>query len=214
MSKYAYLDVMWGYADPKYSTVLDISGETPSNFGYGGTTQYEQLKKNYDNAKKTAKTVQAKKKNTIGVFTGKLEPPATMPPSEIQRIKDLKCPPPIQPTMVNASVNELNNSIQQQLSTIQLLEKQVEDLEKRYKISFSVNGPPKFDLSATQTPYITASGTPTNIILDFHMWGARDGIQGVRGIQGNQGHRPSYTYGNTGSTGPPGYYGVKGNTYK
>jgi len=214
MSNYDYLDTMWGYADPKYSTVIQISGETPTSSGFGSVEQYNKLKKEYDSAQTNAKTEQTRIQSTVSKFDGKLAPPSKMPPSEIQRIKDLKCPPPVQPSVVNASVNDLNNSIKTQLTAIQLLEQQVDNLEKRYKISFSVQPQPKFDLTNAQLPYITTTGSLTNIELEFHLWEAREGLPGVRGVQGNQGNQPSYLYGNTGATGDVGYYGIKGDSMK
>jgi hypothetical protein len=115
---------------------------------------------------------------------------------------------------VNAHVNNLNTAIKTQLTAIQILEQQVEDLEKRYKISFSVQPQPKYDLSSSQLPTITTTGSLTNIELEFHLWEAREGVQGVRGVQGNSGVQPSYLYGNPGASGDTGYYGVKGNTMK
>lgn len=214
MSNYDYLDTMWGYADPKYSTVIQISGDVPDNSGFGSVTQYNTLKSSYDSAQTSAKVEQTRIQSTISKFDGKLAPPTKMPPSEIQRIKDLKCPPPVQPSVVNAHVNNLNTAIKTQLTAIQILEQQVEDLEKRYKISFSVQPQPKYDLSSSQLPTITTTGSLTNIEIEFHLWEAREGVQGVRGVQGNSGVQPSYLYGNPGARGDTGYYGVKGNTMK
>jgi len=138
----------------------------------------------------------------------KLPIPTETPPKIIQRIKDLKCPPPIKPSQVSGKVNGLNLAMQKQASEIELLEKQVDDLEKRYKISFSCENNPKYDLNSSDIPRMDISGNLTNILLDFHLWQSRAGVQGIDGDQGEQGHR-----GENAAQGPPGimgYYGVRG----
>lgn len=141
----------------------------------------------------------------------KLEPPKTMPASQIQRIKDLKCPPPIRPSKQSAKIKALSAEMQRQASEIEILEKQVEDLEKRYKISFSINGDaPKFDLKSGDVPRLELSGSVNNVLLDFHLWQARAGIKGLPGTQGNQGELGDSPL--QGTQGPPGYYGVRGDT--
>ena len=139
----------------------------------------------------------------------KLAPPKTMPASQIQRIKDLKCPPPIRPSKQSVKIKALNAEMQKQADEIAILEKQVEDLEKRYKISFSSDGNvPKFDLKSGDVPRLELSGSVNNIILDFHLWQARAGIKGLPGAQGNQGEVGDSPL--QGIQGPPGYYGVRG----
>lgn len=141
----------------------------------------------------------------------KLEPPKTLPASQIQRIKDLKCPPPIRPSKQSAKIKALNAEMQKQASEIEILEKQVEDLEKRYKISFSSNGDaPKFDLKSGDVPRLELSGSVNNVLLDFHLWQARAGIKGLPGTQGNQGGLGDSPL--QGTQGPPGYYGIRGDT--
>ena len=51
-------------------------------------------------------------------FNGTLNPPKEMPPAEIQRIKNLRCPPPIKPSTLTrklkslyADMREINNNI-------------------------------------------------------------------------------------------------------
>ena len=138
----------------------------------------------------------------------KLPTPKEMPPQIVQRIKDLKCPPAIRPSQASARINALNAAMQKQADEIKLLEKQVEDLEKRYKISFSCENNPKFDLQSRDLPRVDLSGNLTNLILDFNLWPARAGIKGVNGDQGEQGNR-----GLNAEQGPPGilgYYGIRG----
>ena len=134
-----------------------------------------------------------------------------MPASQIQRIKDLKCPPPIRPSKQSAKIKALNAEMQKQASEIEILEKQVEDLEKRYKIAFSINGDaPKFDLKSGDVPRLELSGSVNNVLLDFHLWQARAGIKGAPRYA-----RQSREPGDSplqGTQGPPGYYGVRGDT--
>ena len=138
----------------------------------------------------------------------KLELPKEMPAKIVQRIKDLKCPPPIRPSQVSGRVNGLNSLMQDQANAIKILEEHVKDLEKRYKISFSCENTPKFDLQPSEHPQIDMSGNLTNIILDFHLWQARAGIEGIPGDQGEQGIRGENSL--PGPTGLIGYYGVRG----
>jgi hypothetical protein len=138
----------------------------------------------------------------------KLPTPKEMPPQVIQRIKDLKCPPPIRASKFSARINVLNAEMQKQADEIKILENQIEDLEKRYKISFSCENNPKFDLQSRDIPRIDLSGNLTNLILDFHIWQARAGIGGVQGDQGDQGKRGLNA--EQGPPGIPGYYGIRG----
>ena len=138
----------------------------------------------------------------------KLEPPKEMPAKIVQRIKDLKCPAPIRPTQASAQINALNSEMQKQASAIELLEKQVADLEKRYKISFTCNNTPKYDLKGDETPRIDMTGNLTNLVLDFHLWSSKKGIEGIHGDQGEQGDRGQNAY--QGPGGVSGYYGVRG----
>jgi hypothetical protein len=144
---------------------------------------------------------------------GELEPPATMPPAEVQRIKNLTCPPPILPSKVSGRLVDIQNKIAAQTKTLASLVNQVNDLESRLNISFSAEPEINFDLSPGQLPYIDISGTVQNIILDFHLWPARKGIQGLQGQQGQQGLTglPNTT---GGAQGNPGYYGIRGNYKK
>ena len=73
------------------------------------------------------------------VTIGNLKTPKKMPESQVQRIKNLTCPPPIMPSKTSKRIQDLLNQIQNQKQEIELLENQVNDLESRYKIFFSVN---------------------------------------------------------------------------
>lgn len=144
---------------------------------------------------------------------GNLEPPEVMPSSIVQRIKNLTCPPPIMPSKASDRLTTLKKRISDQTKQISTLEKQVTDLESRLNISFSANPEIKFDLKPGEIPYIDISGTQENVILDFHMWHARKGLQGVQGQQGQQGDQGApNTMG--GTSGIPGYYGIRGNYKK
>ena len=50
------------------------------------------------------------------------------------------------------------------MNKIDLLEKQVDDLEKRYKITFLVKNQPKYNATS---PDVKISGFANNIVLDF-----------------------------------------------
>jgi len=139
----------------------------------------------------------------------KLEVPKEMPAKIVQRIKDLKCPPPLRPSQVKGKIQRLDNMMQAQVEAIKILEDHVNDLEGRYKISFSCETTPKFDLQPSEHPRIDKSGNLTSgIILDFHLWQARAGIEGIPGDQGEQGIRGENSL--PGPTGIIGYYGVRG----
>ena len=103
-------------------------------------------------------------------FSGKLQPPSTMPPQIIQRIKNLRCPPPLQPSKMTPELSQLYKNIENQSKQIQTLESQINDLEKRFSISFSTNPEIKYDLQPSQHPYVDISGTVQNIQLEFHLF--------------------------------------------
>ena len=144
---------------------------------------------------------------------GNLETPKEMPASIQQRIKNLTCPPPILPSQTSGKLTAFQKQIAEQTKKIATLEKQINDLESRINISFSANPEIKFDLQPGQTPYIDISGTVQNVVLDFHLWPARQGLQGLQGLQGEQGMQglPNNVQGMPGISG---YYGIKGNYKK
>ena len=143
---------------------------------------------------------------------GSLPVPTEMPESEIQRIKDLKCPPPLAPSVANARLRALNSSIQKQASQIEILEKLIKDLESRYKITFTCDSAPVFDLQSVSHPTIDLSGSITNVNLSIHMYNALPGIQGVQGLQGPQGNTGNSNI--PGRQGTIGYYGMRGDSVK
>ena len=66
----------------------------------------------------------------------------------------------------------------------------INDLEKRYTISFSASPKINYDLQPSQHPYVDISVTVQNIQLDFHLWPARKGMTGLPGVQGDIGNVP------------------------
>lgn len=144
---------------------------------------------------------------------GILQTPETMPASEVQRIANLKCPPPLLPSKLTPKLNAAYKNMLKQDQQISLLETQIEDLEKRYLIAFSASPLIKYDLSPSQKPYVDVSGSLQNIILEFHLWPARKGMQGLPGVQGEMGNVPPSNT-TQGILGYPGYYGVRGNNSK
>jgi len=146
-------------------------------------------------------------------FTGIVNPPAQMPPQEVQRIKNLNCPPPLKPSKLTGNLQNLYKQMNDEDAQITLLEKQMDDLEKRFLISFSTNPLIRYDLKSTQKPYVDISGSPQNIMLGFHLWPARQGSQGLPGPQGQMGNSPQQNP-VQGITGNPGYYGIRGNNTK
>ena len=149
---------------------------------------------------------------SLGKLNFNLKTPKRMPAQIVQRIEDLKCPPPILPSQQTAEINELNNQMLKQASEIDILEKLIEDLEKRYRISFTCNPEVKYDLKSTQLPRVDISGNLTNVYLEFHLWESRKGIKGIKGYQGDQGKQGETAP--SGKQGPTGYYGVRGDIKK
>jgi len=145
----------------------------------------------------------------------KSAPPTEMPASEVQRIKDLKCPPPFRPSQANAKITALNNAIKAQMSAIQILEKQIIDLEKRYKITFTCDNAPTF-FSTTQSEPVSSNvsltGTVTNVNISMQLIPAEDGIDGLPGDQGPQGQSGNSVL--PGIAGSVGYYGMRGDITK
>ena len=145
---------------------------------------------------------------------GNLPTPSKMPASQIQRIKNLQCPPPLMPSKATPRIREMYQQMQKQQQQITNLEKQLNDLETRYKVSFSANPEIKYDLKPGELPYIDVSGQSVkNIILEFHMWPACNGLQGIQGEQGEQGVMGANSV-EQGRTGPTGYYGIRGDSLK
>jgi hypothetical protein len=146
-------------------------------------------------------------------WDGKLATPTVTPPQVIQRIKNLQCPPPLQPSKITPELKTLYENIETQSKLIQTLESEINDLEKRYKLNFAVNETIKYDLKPSDQPYIKISGSMPNIILEFHMWTARKGMTGLPGIQGSMGKTPP-PMPLQGVQGYPGYYGIRGDLIK
>jgi hypothetical protein len=141
--------------------------------------------------------------------------PTTMPASEKARIQNLKCPPPLKPSQANAQIRTLNQSIQAQQTQIEILEKIISDLEKRYKITFTCDNAPTFISSidgSTVRPIVDLSGSVTNPNISIQMISGAKGLQGIPGKQGVQG--PSGKAGIPGIQGQPGYYGMRGDVKK
>ena len=135
--------------------------------------------------------------------------PEEIPISIRQQINDLRCPPPLLPSTQTATLKSQQISIKKFSDSIELLEKQVDDLEKRYIISFFTKSQPKFDLADNEIAKIFVSGSVNNIMLDFHLQKAREGKTGPIGPPGDQGIQG--TIGNKGPQGKSGYFGEKGN---
>lgn len=133
--------------------------------------------------------------------------------SVIQRLRNLKCPPPLSANNVSVSVLSLNDSIQLQVEQIEMLERQIVDLERRYKIKFSCDPYPIFDISSNGTPYIDKTGSLTQVNLGIHIWDATNGRQGMSGNPGLQGNQ-SNVVSNPGSKGNVGFYGMRGQLMK
>ena len=134
--------------------------------------------------------------------------PEETPISIRQQINDLRCPPPLLPSTQTADLKSQQMAIKKISDSIELLEKQVDDLEKRYVISFFAKAKPKFDLANNEIAKIDISGTVNNIILDFHLQSARQGNEGPAGRPGDQG--PQGKMGVKGPQGKSGYFGEKG----
>jgi len=141
--------------------------------------------------------------------------PTTMPASQKQRIQNLKCPPPLKPSQANAQIRSLNQSIQAQQTQIEILEKIISDLEKRYKITFTCDNAPTFVSPNGDTPataIVDLNGSITNPNITIQMISAGKGLQGIPGNQGRQGQ--SGKAGIPGIQGQPGYYGMRGDVKK
>ena len=141
--------------------------------------------------------------------------PDRMPDSEKKRLKDLRCPPPFKPSQANAKIRTLNQSIQAQQTQIEILEKTISDLEKRYKITFTCDNAPTFVSPNGDTPataIVDLNGSITNPNISIQMISAGKGLQGIPGNQGGQGQ--SGKAGISGIQGQPGYYGMRGDVKK
>tara|TARA_B110000858_G_scaffold183806_1_gene224462 strand:+ start:31 stop:456 length:426 start_codon:yes stop_codon:yes gene_type:complete len=135
-----------------------------------------------------------------------LPTPTEVPFAIQQRIRDMKCPPPIRPSQQSANLIEMQVAMRKSMDQIDLLEKQVDDLEKRYKITFLVKNQPKYNVDS---PNVKISGFVNNVVLDFYMTQPKSGEVGYQGPQGEQGLRGKIN--KPGMRGPYGYYGNRGN---
>ena len=59
-----------------------------------------------------------------------------MPPQQVQRIKNLRCPPPLQPSKLTSKLQGLYKQLSEEDEQISLLEKQMDDLEKDLPFHF------------------------------------------------------------------------------
>ncbi len=146
-----------------------------------------------------------------------LTPPSLtkIPNSEKTRLKNLQCPPPFKPSQANATIRALNSSIQAQQTQIEILEKVISDLEKRYKIIFTCDNAPTFFLSSggsITNPIVDLSGSITNPNISIQMIPGSKGNIGNPGFGGPQG--PSGKASIPGAQGQPGYYGMRGDISK
>ena len=135
-----------------------------------------------------------------------LPTPTEVPFAIQQRIRDMKCPPPIRPSQQSANLIEMQVAMRKSMDQIDLLEKQVDDLEKRYKITFLVKNQPKYNVDS---PNVKISGFVNNVVLDFYKTQPKSGEVGYQGPQGHQGLRGKIN--KPGTRGPYGYYGHRGN---
>jgi hypothetical protein len=126
-----------------------------------------------------------------------------MPKSVIQQIKCKICPPPLGPEVANAQLVAVNDTIQQQANVIEQLEKHVIDLEKRYKINFTIGN---VKSGPNTKPGINVSGDLSNVVLDFTTNTPNQGAIGDKGPQG-----PPGLDGPSGIKGNSGYAGYWGN---
>ena len=140
--------------------------------------------------------------------SGELPDKMPMPQSQIQRIADLKCPRPLNPSVANARINSLSTSVQKQVRAIENLENLIEDLEKRYKIRFTCDPAPTFDISGNDQPNVKLSGNLTNVNIGISLHGASIGLKGNIGSGGDQGDKGDQN--NNGVSGTVGYYGILG----
>ena len=60
-------------------------------------------------------------------FNGTLNPPAEIPPQEIQRIQNLRCPPPLQPSKLTGNLQNLYKQMNEMNNQITVLERQMND---------------------------------------------------------------------------------------
>ena len=131
-----------------------------------------------------------------------------MPQFQIERIANLKCPKPLNPSIANSKVNSLNKSIQLQVDRIKILEQMVDDLESRYKIRFTCDASPKILSTNGQYPNMILTGNITNINIGINMQGASKGLHGLQGEPGEQGKRGNKNI--SGNDGKNGNYGIRG----
>jgi hypothetical protein len=146
--------------------------------------------------------------STKNLFQTSTNAPEKMPVSVIQDIKNMICPPPLQPSAANARLNQINSEIQKQADLIELLEKHVVGLEQRYMLNFTIgsvglySGGNKY----TQHPTLGVAGNIPNIAFDFTIPQAKPGPAGPDGPPGRIG-----AYGTEGGKGIPGAQGYWGN---
>jgi hypothetical protein len=123
-----------------------------------------------------------------------------VPQFEWNKIQDLKCPPPLKPTIANANLILLNQQMQTQKNAISSLQAQVANIQAIYKTQFSVNTVSVYTPQATNvTPQLTVTGSLPNPQLNFTIRPAPPGTPGTIG-----------TAGPPGSIGIPGMRGIPG----
>ena len=135
-----------------------------------------------------------------------------MPPSEVAKIQNARCPPPLSPSYANAKIVAMNALIATQKNALASLEAQITALEKRYKINFSINQVNYYaDAGSNKQPQMSISGPnsyPLNPQLSFTINQPVAGPKGPQGPNGPGG--PKGISGDQGQKGPKGYWGVGG----
>jgi hypothetical protein len=124
----------------------------------------------------------------------------TFPAFEWNKLEDLRCPPPLKPTVANANLVYLNQQMQTQNNTIQNMVTQIQNIQAIYKTQFAINTVSVYTPTATNvTPQLTVTGSLPNPQLTFTIQSAPQGPAGKKG-----------TPGLPGNIGPPGLRGIPG----
>ena len=122
---------------------------------------------------------------------------------ELNKIQNLRCPPPVDPTVANSQLQLLNQAMQEQNNQLSDIVSQIALIKSIYKIQFQINSVNVYNENATNVKsQMIITGELPNPQLSFIIQPANTGIPGRNGGAGPPG--------NSGGPGLPGMQGIQG----
>ncbi len=142
-------------------------------------------------------------------LAGKVIDGERMPQFELDKIQNLRCPPPVEPIVANQQLQLLNQQMQKQNNQLSNIVKQIALIKSIYKVQFQINTVNVYDETASNIkPQLIITGSLPNPQLSFIIQPANQGMPGRDGGSGPPGN--SGGSGLSGIQGNQGYWGKQG----